>query len=127
MFKYEKILVPFDCLPALDDTLAPAFSIALAMAAELVLLRVQDPDQDEPCAGTQEEIYSELRALGSQFHDHALQVHIEAIPGPATESVPSYVVEQGIDLVVLPCRKQLGLGQPNSAIWPTAQAVLLVQ
>ena len=99
---YKKILLPFDGLPLPDDAFLPACTVAEAMSAELILLRVApSPPTPTAAAADSEQLYSELKALQAQVADCAVPVTIATMPGAAEDAVVHYAGRHDVDLIVV--------------------------
>lgn len=99
---FGRILVPFDDLLHLQETLCQAMELAENLAAEIVLLRVNLPESDlSPCFDN-ECLYSELKALQAQSASLPVPVRIEAMAGPVNEAIVRYAAEHRISLIFSP-------------------------
>lgn len=99
---FGRILVPFDNLLHLQETLCQALELAENLAAEVVLLRVNVPEADPSHCLVNESLYSELKALQAQSASLSVSVRIEAVAGPANEAIVRYAAEHGISLIFSP-------------------------
>lgn len=99
---FGRILVPFDDLLHLQETLCQALELAENLAAEVVLLRVNLPESDSSSCFDKECLYSELKALQAQSASLTVPVRIEAMAGPVNEAIMRYAAEHGISLIFSP-------------------------
>lgn len=99
---FGRILVPFDDLLHLQETLCQALELAENLAAEVVLLRVNLPESDSSDCFDKECLYSELKALQVQSASLPVPVRIEAMAGPVNEAIVRYAAEHGISLIFSP-------------------------
>lgn len=99
---FGTILVPFDNLLHLQETLCQALELAENLAAEVVLLRVNVPEADPSHCLVNESLYSELKALQAQCASLPVPVRIEAVAGQANEAIVRYAAEHGINLIFSP-------------------------
>jgi nucleotide-binding universal stress UspA family protein len=98
MVPFKKILVPFSGLPLSDALFSPACTMAQAMSAELILLRIEPPLREK----NGERLYSELKALRGQLHDCSVPVSIDTVQGAAEDAILVYANENSVDLIVMP-------------------------
>ncbi len=99
---FGRILVPFDNLLHLQETLCQALELAENLSAEVVLLRVNVPEADPSHCLVNESLYSELKALQAQSASLPVPVRIEAVAGQANEAIVRYAAEHGINLIFSP-------------------------
>lgn len=93
---FGRILVPFDNLLHLQESLCQALELAENLAAEVILLRVNLPKSDSSL------LYSELKALQAQCASLPVPVRIETVAGRANEAIVHYAAQHGISLIFSP-------------------------
>lgn len=95
-----RILVPFDDLARLQETLCEAMALAERLAAELIVLRVNLPEREAQALLDEASLYRELKALQAQCADCSPVVRIEAMGGPTEEAILRFAAAEGIDLIM---------------------------
>lgn len=126
MSQFRKILVPFENPAMLEQALEPAFTLAAALSADLVLARVKPWHSRKRRKHDGERIYTELRGLLPRLQRRSTRVHLETLYGPMEKTVRRYADEEGIDLILLPNRGRLPLHQEPLRD-PAAAPTLLLQ
>lgn len=94
------ILVPFDDLGRLQETLCTAMKVAERLAAELILLRVNLPQSKTGSQPREEHLYSELKALQAQCVGCPVPLRIEAMAGPVEQAIIRFAAQQDVDLIL---------------------------
>lgn len=95
-----RMLVPFDDLARLQETLCEAMALAERLNAELIVLRVNLPEREPQTLMDEASLYRELKALQAQCANWPRVVRIEAMAGAAEEAILGFAAAEGIDLIV---------------------------
>lgn len=120
MFRYRKILVPLDGSELAERALAPAVSLAQAMSAKVVLLRVVPPLIRDISAERYRQLALEisenqareyLRSVHSMLADTGVELSTKTKVGPVAESILACVEENDVDLIVMSSHGRSGIGR----------------
>lgn len=105
MIQHKQVLVPFASLPLSAETFESACTVARALSAEIVLLRVNPPIDPATQTTDCESLYSELKALQTQLRVCDVAVKIEtANRGTGKLTVP-YAAPEDVDFVIISGRR----------------------
>lgn len=117
-----RVLVPFDNLAQLQETLCKAIELAEKLAAELIVLRVNSPGKSSQMSSGEAQLYRELKALQAQCASFPIPLRIEAMAGPMEQAILSFAAAEGIDLIVSTHMSYLLSGAPKDALGPEVAA-----
>lgn len=116
------ILVPFDDVGQLQETLCQATKVAERLKADLILLRVNLPPSNlhsQPC---EEHLYSELKALQAQCTGCPTPIHIETMAGPVEQAIVRYAAQNKVDLILgADLGRLVGQEKPRRAAYSAPQ------
>jgi len=120
MFRYRKILVPLDGSELAERALPPALSLAQAMSAKVVLLRVVPPLIRDISAERYRQLALEisenqareyLRSIHSMLASTAMELSTKTKVGPVAESILACVQENNVDLIVMSTHGRSGISR----------------
>ena len=113
-----RILVPFDDLGHLQETLCQATKVAERLKADLILLRVNLPPSRTTPPPCEEHLYSELKALQAQCTGCPTPIRIDAMAGPVEQAFVGNAAENKVVLILGSDIGQLtGLEKPRRAAY----------
>jgi nucleotide-binding universal stress UspA family protein len=120
MFRYRKILVPLDGSELAERALLPAVSLAQAMSAKVVLLRVVPPLIRDIHAERYRKLVLEisedqakayLRSTRSMLASTPVGLVTKTKVGPVAESILACVQENDVDLIVMSSHGRSGISR----------------
>jgi len=122
-FSYKRILVPLDGSSLAEQALEPAFELAKAVSAELLLLRavVLPLVPVEPVLGWQgtdavmdtdgNEARRYLLDVKRALDKSPVPTNVDVVPGPAANAIIDYADGEEIDLIVMSSRGLSGISR----------------
>ncbi|MCP5095888.1 MAG: universal stress protein [Chloroflexi bacterium] len=126
LFAHNRILVTLDGSRLAEKAIVPAVSIAKAIKAELILLRVTDlpqiavdtvdplvmkQDLDKLEARERIEAKAYLEHVAKNISDNKIPVRIEIISGAVAETIQVYAENHPVDLIVMASHGRSGIGR----------------
>lgn len=102
-----RVLVPFDNLAQLQETLCEAIELAERFAAELIVLRVNLPSRESWIISGEAQLYRELKALQAQCASSPVPLRIEVMAGPTEQAILRFAAAEGVNLIVSTHMKSL--------------------
>jgi nucleotide-binding universal stress UspA family protein len=124
-FSQKRILVPLDGSPTAERVLAPALTIAAAVGASVILLRVIGPghiptvaEQPEGEAvrlpllvELEEEAHEYLRQVAGKLDGYQVPIETQTALGPVADTIIDFAAERGADLVAISSHGRSGVSR----------------
>lgn len=119
---FTNILVPLDGSPLAETAIPHVVAVAGAYPAQVVLLRVLDPERDPAGRASLDplewqiakaEAESYLEKLAGRLGDIGLRTRLQIMEGNAAESVLKYARDNASDLIILSSHGQSGISGWN--------------
>lgn len=120
MFRYRKILVPLDGSELAERALLPAISLAQAMEAKIILLRIVPPLIRDIHAERYRKLALDickdqardyLRSTHATLVDTGVEISEKIKVGPVAESILACVQENRVDLIVMSSHGRSGISR----------------
>jgi nucleotide-binding universal stress UspA family protein len=126
-FSQKRILVPLDGSTLAERALAPAFTIASAVGASVVLLRVVGPGHIPVIAGQPElegesvrlplpaeledEAHDYLRQVAGNLDGYRVPIETQTALGPVAGTIIDFAAERGVDLIAISSHGRSGISR----------------